>query len=378
MAAPRGSSNLLAAGVLALVIAPAATDDTETTAADTGDDFSIVDELAQLPVSALGEQPMIFVADLDAASELNGLERPPADDPELRVWMGRLAGVSEPGAEFPPVFVPFPPLLQEQYDPVEFRAAAGWSVADVATVAATSSPPTGLTVVSGDFDESTLPDDYIELSDGVVTDLEGEDFRTTMEPTPLSRIGVPQRLAVRDGRLAVSPSTPVVEAWLSRDVETAADDATLNAVATALDDAGAVTAVLGPMTAGPGFMGDPRMTPAQLEALLAELADVALTTPFDAVGLGWGADDAGDAELTLAYHFADEAAADAAAERLPTLFADGSSLITRTAMSDLLVLDEIEVDGDVAIAHLRPADDSRPQALFDMFVRRDLPFVVIG
>lgn len=381
----------LALGVLALAALniPTSSDTTNTTdtsnlaSADAdGASTLVVDGLALLPASQLGENPSIMVADLDAATAANGLERPtdPAD-PDGTRWLGGLTGFAATGESPPPVFVPLPQRFVRTYDPAGFTDAVGWSIIDVGTIAAIESPPQEFVVVGDELSEDDLSSRLTDLGGGVLTDRDGEDLETDLgEGGPVDELGRPVRLGATDGHIAISLSTTAVESWLAGSAETLADDPALLAVGSALDDAGVVSAFLStadPAGLDPAVMLGERATPEQIEQMIAELSDVALTQPYDAVGMGWAASEAGEPVVTLALHFLDDDAATEATTRLPSIFADGVSVIDRRPLSERLeVLDAVSEDS-VAVVTLRPAADGRPQTLFQMFMQRDLPFIVL-
>lgn len=375
--------------IMAAATAGAASDDTtaDTTAPDhepSGDGL-VSDGLARIPVEALGEgeMPMIMIADLDAATEANGVSRPTGpDDPDGLAWMGSLTGIPGDDGSIAPVFVPLPQQFVQYFEPAAFAAVFGWSILDVATIAAVEAPPVSFSVVGDGFADDTLASGLVEVTDGIVSDRDGEDFEPGLaDRNPaIDAMGRPQRLAVADGHVALSTSTPAVEAWLAADTKTAGHDPRLAAVAGALDTAGVVSALLVPMTPSDALdvLGGVGATPADVAHVEAELAEVALDEPFDAVGLGWWADAAGEPRMTLAYHFADEAAAAASVPRVEALFTDGSSLVTRAPMTDLLVVEDVVADGAVVTVALSPGPEGRPQTLYQMLSQRDLPFVAIG
>ena len=180
------------------------------------------------------------------------------------------------------------------------------------------------------------------------------------------------RLAWDGDRIAASFSTPFVQQWLAGPDETLADDAALAAVATALDEADVVAAVL--TRVEPGFDQLGSGLPISSEVLAELVQDQVPLAPFDAVGFGWNAVD-GEAAITVAYHFssADEAADSVAS--LERLYREGSSLVTNQPISESVTIEDIAAAGDVVSVSLSLPDDSRPQVIYDMLLRRDLPFI---
>ena len=127
------------------------------------------------------------------------------------------------------------------------------------------------------------------------------------------------RLAWDGDRIAASLSTPFVQQWLAGPDETLADDGALAAVATALDEADVVAAVLSHVEPGFDQLGSGQPISSEVLAeLQGVVQDPVPFAPFDAVGFGWNAVD-GEAAITVAYHFSSaEMAADSVAslERL--------------------------------------------------------------
>ena len=344
-----------------------------------GDDYTVLGALAELPVSTDTDGLMVQTGDLVAATELAGLERPSEPDIDaVASWIFPLTGLPRED-EFAPLFVPLGQVFNYQYlrDIAEFDTALGWSLVDADAFVEQSTPPETFAVITGDFDETTLNPELTEVADGVVSYGEGEDFETNLrgDPNPVDRLGRPVRLAWDGDRIAASFSTPFVQQWLAGPDETLADDAALVGVATALDEADVVAAVL--TRVEPGFDQLGSSQPISSEAL-AELQDVVQDqvplAPFDAVGFGWNAVD-GEAAITVAYHFssADEAADSVAS--LEKLYREGLSLVTNQPISESVTIDDIAADGDVVSVSLSIPVDRRPQVIYDMLLRRDLPFI---
>src|SRR5690606_3235163 len=142
--------------------------------------------------------------------------------------------------------------------------------------------PESFTVVAGDVGADDLDDHVGEAVDGIWTAGEGDDFTISPDDrTPVRPLGTPLHMAVApDSLLGISPSTPMVQAWLAGD-GSMADDAAMLAVAERLDAAGVHSAIL--------FGPDD-------------------DTTYDALGAGWSHVD-GEPVGRLVLHFADGAAA---------------------------------------------------------------------
>src|SRR5690606_37906939 len=108
------------------------------------------DALAAVPADDLAEGALITWADLDAATDAAGLERPEAGDGEALVdWLLALTG-----EEDSVVMVPFADTLQIQSingRAAEFEAELGWTVADVDAFVELSAPPARFFVGAGDL-----------------------------------------------------------------------------------------------------------------------------------------------------------------------------------------------------------------------------------
>ena len=370
---------LLALSAVALLVPATVPSDDSSLQLSSGDDYTVLGALAELPVSTDTDGLMVQTGDLVAATELAGLERPSEPDIDaVASWIFPLTGLPRED-EFAPLFVPLGQVFNYQYlrDIAEFDTALGWSLVDADAFVEQSTPPESFAVITGDFDETTLNPDLTEVADGVVSYGEGEDFETNLrgDPNPVDRLGRPVRLAWDGDRIAASFSTPFVQQWLAEPDETLADDAALAGVATALDEADVVAAVL--TRVEPGFDQLGSSQPISSE-VLAELQDVVQDqvplAPFDAVGFGWNAVD-GEAAITVAYHFSSaDGAADSVAS-LEKLYREGLSMVTNEPISESVTIDEIAATGDVVSVSLSIPDDSRPQVIYDMLLRRDLPFI---
>lgn len=342
-----------------------------------GSSYSVQGSLEQLPAAESGSgQVMIQTADLDAASELSGLERPTdVDGDALVAWLMPLTG--GPSDDGPaPVFVPlaqvFNPQSIRMHD--EFADELGWSLVDAQAFVERLSPPQSLAVIAGDFDDSTLSEDLPEVADGVVTAGEGEDLESNLtELTNARPLGIPLRLAQNDHLIAAGPSTAEISSWLAGPDETLGDDPHLAGVAAALDDADSVSAVLvtGASMALTDALG--AMSAEQVAALEDRLAPM-LPEAFQAVGVGWGADD-GASIITLAYSFDSEDAAEKSVPLFEELFANGTSLQAAQPLSDLLTLDDAGRNGEVVVLTVSVPEGRSPGDVFQMLQRADVPFL---
>lgn len=353
-----------------------------TTAADDSlpTDYSVQNALTILPSSEGDETQLIVTADLDAASEQSGLERPTSFDDKdaVKTWLDALSDVSSDDAESAAVFVPFATSLQVAHllgSFLPFDEEVGWSVLTAATFVERHSPPQTFMVVSGDFESSPFPDDLPEVADGVVTAGDGEDLHRDLHDRTAARpLGDPLRMATQGPYVAAARTIDEVSAWLDGSYESVAEKADFTAVAKALDDAGVVSAALssGASRSLSGYAKSPQ----GLEQLTAELnlADAIPADPFTTVGIGWAAED-GEPVITVAIKFADE---DAAGDSLPAfeqMFSNASTLLLATPLSELYTFQGAEADGSVAIVTLAPGEGAPVSSIYQALRTQDLPFL---
>jgi len=99
-----------------------------------GDGYSVEAALAELPASVGTDGLLIQTADLAAATELSGLERPTGFGiDELSGWILPLTGVEAEDQPVAPVFVPLAEVFNRQQIAriEEFDEELGWSLVDV-------------------------------------------------------------------------------------------------------------------------------------------------------------------------------------------------------------------------------------------------------
>lgn len=360
-----------------LLLATACTGDPQTESLASGDGYSVLGALSEVPVGADGEQIMVTTGDLAEASRLSGLARPDdvADRDAVNDWIGPLLGSSGADRMHAPVMVPLGSLLSQHAiaDMAGVDEELGWSLLDVDAFVEVTAAPDNFAVVLG---EGIAPDeDLPEVTDGVVTAGEGEDHEADVGAvTPARPIGAPLRMAQSGTALAVSPTTSLVQAWASGG-ESLADDEALAAVAAAFDEVGVVSAVLAKghsmdvatVLAGRGGSQE------QVEAMLAEYEELVPTGPFAAVGLGFGV-DGDEPRATVVLHLADDAAAQAAVPVLQRQYTEGNSLLTGRPLADTFELLDAAADGPLAVLQLTPAQGVPVHTAFQQLLAGDLPF----
>ncbi|WP_134324178.1 hypothetical protein [Cumulibacter soli] len=343
------------------------------------DGYSVQNALSTLPALESDELITVVTADLDAATEQSGLERPTSfDDTDgLVAWLYPLTGVANESIEPAPVFVPVAQGFQVDYlmSPMEptFPEEVGWSVLDAATFAERQTLPQLLTVVTGDFDSSTFPESLPEVADGVVTAGEGDDHAQDIaNPTMARPLGIPLRMATKDSSIAAGRSTDELTQWLDGPDESLADDPELAAVAAALDDAGSVSAVLS--SGAIHSIEDLSAVPGGTSAMKDELAGMIPAGAFDTVGIGWAA-EGGDPVITVAYAFTGDGDASDAVPVFEEMFANASSIVSGAPLSDFYSLQDAQADGSVVVLTLGPGDAGAPITAYHALMENDLPFV---
>jgi hypothetical protein len=310
---------------------------------------SVTAALALLPADDLGSTPQVSWGDLDAATELAGVERPSgaADAEAVQDWLRAL--LADPHGE---VFVPLPNLLagpRARGGQDEIDAELGWSLVDVHRFAEVHALPHVFFLGTGG-----LPLDgpgVEDLGDGVRTAGDGEDRAQDIDGrTAVRPLGAPIRLGSDSGVLAASDSTEAVERWLAGEHRRLIDEDGWEAVGSALDDHGVVGAVLFPHR------------------------PAGLAWDADLIGMGWTRTGEGP-RAVLALHLIDPDQAGAAATALEEELRDGGDLRGRDFAELFSVVDVAALDG-VVVAVVEPARS--PRILHDLLVQRDAPFVPRG
>lgn len=319
-------------------------DDGADAADDAATSFSVLAALAQIPESATDDARLlqVSVGDIEAAADQARLRPPldPADVDDLLEFIGPLTGFS-PDDRPMRVFVPFPARLRDGIGRVDqFIEEAGFSPGEVTSFVALESSPAEFLVLDGVTAPSGLP----EVAPGVLTFGEGNDFEIGIDGRSVLRaLGRPLRVGQQGDQLALGLSTPAVVDWLDGAGPTLADNPALAAVASRLDEEQVVS----------GFL------------LTREVS-------YRSVGLGWRADDRGPrGVIVLSYD--SEATANAAFDDVSASMV-GESVITGLPMTDLVIVEQIEVRGAEIVATVEFAPEREPIVIFNLLVRGDGPF----
>ena len=340
------------------------------------DEFSIESLLDEVPASvATGSSSVRIVAgDLDLATEAGGGQRPSADDDvsvdELIDWIGPLTGVSRDDSPSP-VHLLLPDAVSPQRlaENDAITDELGWSVVDVGSFIELQNPPQAFALLETDVEDEQLTAAAGEPDDGIWR-LGGEDLEIDVAgSTPARPLGNSLRMAVDDGLLAVSRTTPPVTEWLDDEGDTIGDDEALASIAAALDDAGVYSATLLVTDFSiAGALGG-RATPDQIAAIVE---DADLIAPFDAIGVGLGIDDDGSPVATFVHHHANDDDAASNVDNIRTVFEDGVSFVNNRPLRELFDLRDVRADGPLVVTTVGFADDVPPGIVWQMLDNRDI------
>lgn len=361
-----------------LLFATACTAGPDTEALSTGDDYSVLGALAEVPAAAGKEEILLGTADLVEASRAAGLTRPESAEGRdgIADWIGPLTGGVGADRMHAPVMVPLGSLLRQHVmaPTSEVASELGWSLLDADAFVEVGPPPDSFVVAIG---EGIGPADGLpEVTEGVVTAGEGEDHSTDLGNVTAARpTGAPLRMAGVEDKVAASNTTSLVKDWLSEG-ETLAADPTLAAVAGALDEADVVSAVIerGRSMSLVDVLAGRMATPEQVAAVQATYDGLVPADPFTAVGIGFGVDD-GRARVTVAFHFADDAGAAAAVPVFERQYEEANLLRTGSPVSEVFELLGATADGPLVVLELAPVEGRSVHLVYEQLLTGDLPFV---
>lgn len=354
---------LLIIAIAATVVAACGSgvgDDGDDPSGDEGGD-RIESALTFVPATE-GASDFVVVNDTAAAAEAASLTAPEpgASEEEIGAYLSPLSGV---GDDATVAVAPSDLLIQSAIDDAGWRDEVGFGVIDLAGDVTSGQPPDDLQTLFGDFDEAAVEQavstdpawsgelDEVEYGDRTYWSW-GED--SAIDPSAIStvrRLGESARLFVdADAGVAYWANTDAtIEAALDTfagDASSLADDPELGPMAAALDELGAYSAILTAdgeaLQASPGAAGG---------------GDGPALEPYEAVATGAAVVD-GSARLLVVLVNADEATAEANADRLAQIVAEGSSAVNGRPWSDALGEGEITVDGALVAASF-PTDDPR-------------------
>lgn len=342
----------------------AATGDTSTSAtedpgagAETNSAMSFVSMLERVPNGlATGDGRIeLYFGDVVAAEAVIGRDRPSTEDIDIYLeHLGLITGL--PNEDGPSVIVPFTLFPQQRLvDLDEIEAELGWTVADVDWFIEMNLAPESFGVFGGTFDEAKLTAAMGEPNDGV-WGIGNDSLEVDISQiTPARRLGESVQIAHDNGALIMSKRSQLVRRALA-DGERLSDVTELRAIAEALHDRDAYA---GAILANYSFSAGPDVGPST-EGMF-------LPAEFTAIGVGFGPAD----QTSVAYWHTDEAAAQANADALAELVAEGTSVRRGAPWSELIASVEIEVDGPLVVARLHLTDNARPDLLLQSIMARD-------
>ncbi|MBV0895913.1 hypothetical protein [Microbacterium sp. NC79] len=326
--------------------------------------FSVTAAASQVPAGD-AERYDFVAADVAAIAELAGVER---SDTSYD-WLIKLTTPDNDQR----AFVPLPDFLLPQSDGYS-TDSLGWGAQNVDRFVSYSALPVTFTVVAGDLPE--LPNTLNEVSDGIVTDLDGEDLAVdlTRVGDAIDRMGRPTRLAQEGNLIALSSKTDLAESWITGDGGTLADDPAMKAIAEALDAYGALSAVISQpaVFSGQTILG-PDATPAEAEAAFTEFDALVPPAPYDLVGLGWTVED-GSARWIATYHFLSEDGAKDGAQVLRAVWEQGATLSSKQRISTLATVSDVFVKDSTVAVVLTPTEGTPTSVLYQLLTRRELLF----
>lgn len=299
-----------------------------------------------------GASDFVVVNDIATAATAAGVTAPGpgADDGVLAEYLNTVSGLRDA----PVAVAPAELVQQSAFEDAGWRAELGWAPVDLTGDVSAGEAPNHLQAFFADFDAAAVDDavhtdptwsDQLEevTYDSLTYYSWGEDASIDPEGrSTVRRLGESARLFVdEDAGLAYwTRTTELMEQALDTftgGAPSLADDPELGPMAAALDDLDAYSAVL--------------------TADAEQFAGAGELEPYDAVATGAAVVD-GQPRLLLVYANPDEATAEANAETLADLVANGASSANGRPWSDALGAGEIEVDGTLVTASF-PTEDAR-------------------
>lgn len=311
-----------------------------TPPAAAGAGTSLGDLLALAPAVGAADGVTIEYIDLDAVSELLGIQRPRgADSATVDAWVEAIRhDTSDDGSQAAVALVPGP--LRMPGTSSVAASTIGWNLGDVAALADIDDNLDEIVVATGDVETADL--DAVATTDGDVWSIaEGDDF--AQDPDLLSAVnelGIPLRLAWRDGVVAVTRTTASAQAFATGTPTLTSGEPLLAAVAapmTARDVYGAVLIRL--TTARPGS--------------------------YDAHAVGQAVID-GQRLAIWAYHPSPDTTVEALAALAEEALSTGSSQRLGVTWSELFPGASVGTEGDVVVLTLPLAPTTSPEFVWDM------------
>ncbi len=329
------------------------------------------DRLELIPASAVAEPENLIVAmaDLSRAAELADVDRPTdvrqAD--AILTYIRGLTGIRDLDTEAPvnvAALMPDAANVRNFKSVAEFEDEVGWSLLDVSWFIEYLDPLNALMVAGGSFEENRLTQAMGRKREGVWRLGPAEDEPASVGAITAARpFGQALRLVLDDDRLVVGRKTQLVKDATDDSGRTLADNSVLQALAAAMDDAEAYSALF---NASGHHELDPRFSPAEA----ATSSDAALPRPFKGVAAGL-ASDAGGATVILAYVHDSDQDAQTNADALRRLIRNGRSLATDEPWRQTLDLRDIQSNGTTVLARLGLRSGRHPQLAYDLINHRE-------
>jgi hypothetical protein len=333
---------------------------------------TIAGGLASLPDGGEQQETIVW-GDLERAAEVAGVDRPtdPGDAEAARDYLRALTGGTGGDDGSAGLVTPEAAHVDRSPDQAEFVDEVGWSILDVDRFVERQTPPGVVTVMQGSFDEGALTDALGDPDAGTWTAGTGEDFAQDLrEISPARPLGESLWLGLDGDRLSVARSSgdsaAVRRALAGADgTPTLAADESFAALADALDAEEPYAAML--VRPGPSGVPSGRATPSQAEAV----CDGALPEPAAAVGTAVTDDDG--PVIVLAFAHESPEAAEASAEAVEDIAAEGSSFATNRPWSEIVSVDGVEVadDGQTVVARLRPRESRNALLWYQMVIQQE-------
>ncbi len=357
---------LFAAALVASAIGCSGSDDSTSGAT------SMASLLARLPLAALDDPEgsrsdtiQISLGDTLAAAELTGFPRPDIDDLDASIrWYVDVAGsgpIEQGGTGYSFDGPDFPPFSTALGFADEIEDELGFSPFAIDSYATVFGPPTQIAVFAGDL---PLAGDLVDVGDGIVSAGDGDDLQIDPENrTAIRPLGRPHRMAESDGLVAISLSTPLIEAWLAGG-ESLADDHDLAVAAEALDAAGSVVGTLVMSSFEAVDVGDDAPTSP-------------IDVPFSVVGIGTAEiDDAPGNVIVYVFDTADDAE-----EVLPVIdngWRNGFLVTVNQPITDSFDIVSVEQDDRVVVITANVTDSATTRRPLEMLIRAEPLFTHTG
>lgn len=326
--------------------------------------YLLAEELNYLADPARDSLITIQASDFERVAEILGEDKPSGSEPnadELLAWASAASLPADDGS--PALATIFPSSLGwDQYIANtevidDTLGVSPWNVTRFAEVVA---PPTGSTVIQGDYDTDRITAALGDPGDGVWSI--GEELAQNFEQSEaLPPLGAGLRLAEADDRLLLFREEQPLRGVISGN-GSLADDDQISALATALDHAGWYSAMI---IANHDFS---IALPVDLNPDAYDFDDSLLLDPF--LALGAAVDVVDDEHVVhVAYVHDDAAGAESNADRIVALVDEGV-MFTGRKVSDLFTIVDTQVD-DTVLTVSFSLTDTAPGAIWAMIGQRE-------